>query len=235
MKINVVSFAEGRFIESQKILEEKSYLFGASKVYSYGIQDLKNNFIKKNKKAFDSRRGFGYWIWKPYVILKAFNEISDGEILLYIDSGAYPINNLTFLPIEENVVCFEMYHLKSKDWTKYDCYYKMNCLEEKYFFSNRKLAGFQIYKKNNFSKQFIEEYLYYCEIDNNICITDEENLYGNNLEGFREHRHDQSVYSNLCVKYNLKPHRDPSQWGNNDTQYYSDKYPQIFNLHRGNI
>ena len=40
-----------------------------------------NNFILSNPK------GFGYWIWKPYIIKKYFDKINDNDILLYLDSG----------------------------------------------------------------------------------------------------------------------------------------------------
>ena len=32
-------------------------------------------------------RGYGYWLWKPYIIKKTLNSMEDGDILLYADSG----------------------------------------------------------------------------------------------------------------------------------------------------
>ena len=39
------------------------------------------NFILSNP------RGYGYWIWKPYLIQQKLLEIPDGDILLYSDAG----------------------------------------------------------------------------------------------------------------------------------------------------
>lgn len=233
--INVVSFATKRFEKSQKILEEKCYEFGASKVFSYKTKDIEPAFVRKNKKAFSCARGAGLWIWKPYVINKALKETQQDEILFYIDSGAYPIADLDNLIFEENISCFEMYDQYHKDWTKYDCFHVMNCTEDKFKIPKQCLGGFQIYKNNDQSNAFVEEYLHFCEKEENICITDEKSKYGKEVVEFKENRHDQSVFTNLCIKYDIPRHRDPSQWGNNFVDKYEDTYPQIFNLHRGKV
>ena len=40
-------------------------------------------FISKNP------RGYGKWIWKPYLILSKLNEIPSGDGVIYLDSGCY--------------------------------------------------------------------------------------------------------------------------------------------------
>lgn len=233
MNINIVSYATGRFVQSQQILEKQSYIFGANKVFSYSAKDIDKEFIKKNYKILSENRGGGYWCWKPYVINKAVEKIEDGEILIYVDSGAYPVNQLSLLPADNSINCFELFGNFNKHWTKYDCFHLMDCLEDKYINSYQILATFQVYKIDSVSRTFIKEYLQFCS--EYQIISDSENKYGNNFEGFKDHRHDQSIFCNLCLKYNIKPHRDPSQWGNMFINYYSDSYPQIFNHHRGNI
>lgn len=39
------------------------------------------NFIVKNP------RGFGYWLWKPYLILRELNKMFEGDVLVYFDCG----------------------------------------------------------------------------------------------------------------------------------------------------
>jgi len=41
------------------------------------------DFISKNPK------GFGKWIWKPYLILSKLKEVEDNEGVLYLDAGCY--------------------------------------------------------------------------------------------------------------------------------------------------
>ena len=45
---------------------------------------LKNDSFKK---VFESERGGGYWIWKPYIIHKYLSKLNDGDILFYCDAG----------------------------------------------------------------------------------------------------------------------------------------------------
>ena len=39
------------------------------------------NFIENNK------RGYGYWLWKSYIVKKQLELMKEGDILLYADSG----------------------------------------------------------------------------------------------------------------------------------------------------
>ena len=229
-KINVISFATDDYRRSQQFLENYSYQNGANKVYSYSINDIDSTFIKKNYSILSKKRGAGYWLWKPYLIKKTFDLLNNGDYLFYIDSGAYPISSLDVLAMNQDITCFELHGLYNKYWTKYDCFHLMNCTESRYFDSYQMNAAFQVYRKNTNSCNFIQEYLELCQ-DEKI-LTDCENLFGQNINGFKEHRHDQSVFTNLCIKYNIKPHRDPSQYGNPFVGEYSDTYAQVFNHHR---
>ena len=41
-------------------------------------------------------RGYGYWLWKSYIIKKTIEKMSDDDILLYLDCG-YEIDITPFL------------------------------------------------------------------------------------------------------------------------------------------
>ena len=47
-------------------------------------ETLENDYFKK---VFESVKGGGYWIWKPYIIHKHLSKLNDGDILIYADSG----------------------------------------------------------------------------------------------------------------------------------------------------
>lgn len=51
-------------------------------------------------------RGWGYWIWKPFLILKYMNRLKDGDIIFYLDAGCeiLPENSAKFEPLFEHVV-----------------------------------------------------------------------------------------------------------------------------------
>ena len=49
--------------------------------------------------------------------------------------------------------------------------------------------------------KILEEWLLYCKNEN--ILTDIDNKHGDNFDCFRDHRHDQSILTNIKVKYNL--------------------------------
>lgn len=43
-------------------------------------------------------RGFGYWIWKPQILLQCLQQMEYGDILLYTDAGCH-INEVCLILI----------------------------------------------------------------------------------------------------------------------------------------
>src|SRR5262249_19707970 len=44
--------------------------------------------IAEHQEFFDrSRKGFGYWIWKSHIVRRQMEDMAEGDILLYCDSG----------------------------------------------------------------------------------------------------------------------------------------------------
>jgi hypothetical protein len=234
--MNVVcSFATNNFLKSQQLLETKCYDFGADKVISYNENDLDEEFIKTNYSILKQRRGAGFWLWKPYIIYKTLLNLNKDDNLLYCDSGLYPVNNLNFLfdlTNNSDIVLFQVHEKINKNWTKKECFEQMSCNEEKFLESEQICGTYQVYKKTENSLNFVKDWLHFCK--NEDIITDNKINKQNELSCFIDHRHDQSILTNLGIKNNIEIYRDPSQWGNQYNKNNS-KYPQIFNLHRGNI
>ncbi|MDA4843964.1 hypothetical protein [Hoeflea poritis] len=52
--------------------------------------DLSANFRREFKdKLVTGTRGYGYWSWKPQIILQTFDEMDEGDALLYLDAGCH--------------------------------------------------------------------------------------------------------------------------------------------------
>jgi hypothetical protein len=231
----VCSFATGRFLKSQKLLASKSYEFGADNVFSYNQSDVDSDFIKKNYTILSQPKGAGLWLWKPYIILKTLEKLQENDNLLYCDSGLYPINNLNYLfdlTKNNDIILFQVHNHLNKNWTKKLCFSLMSCDEEKYFESEQICGTYQVYKKSEKSLNFVKTWLNFCENEN--IIADNKVIKQNEINSYVEHRWDQSILTNLGIQNNIEIYRDPSQWGNEHHRLNS-KYPQIFNLHRGNI
>jgi hypothetical protein len=87
------------------------------------------------------------------------------------------------------------------EWTKRDCFHYMDCDTEEYWNATQVEAGLSAWFKNKSSINFCKEWLHFCKMPS--LITDTPNTCGkDNLPGFKDHRHDQSILTNLVLKTN---------------------------------
>ena len=91
-----------------------------------------------------------------------------------------------------------------KIWSKRDAFILMNCDNEKFANTPKFLASYMLFKKTPHTVALIDEYLMYAQ-DPRI-ITDIPNRMGkDNYPGFRDNRHDQTIWSLLCKKKGITP------------------------------
>ena len=173
--------------------------------FIYTPNDLDNEFKEKNKDILSRKRGGGYWLWKPYIILKAFKEkLNEGDYLIYTDAGVLYIDSsykiINFLK-EKNVdMWMNKLSYKEKKYTKRDAFILMGADSPFYTNTNQYMATIQVYKKNKFTEKFLTQLLFYSQ-DKRI-ITDDPNTQGLvNYPEFIDNRHDQTVLSLLIKKY----------------------------------
>jgi hypothetical protein len=231
-KVVLINYADDLFIKSQKKNSKtgkKNGLF--DEIISYHPKDIDNDFRKKNRDILTQKRGGGFWLWKPYFIKKTLETLKNGDFLFYCDSGSYFINSISEIILlsidkKQDVIPFELIHFE-KEWTKRDAFVLMDCDTEKYFETKQRLASFVLIRKSETSMNFVNQWLDYAQ-DERI-LTDRENQCGfeNYLE-FKQHRHDQSIFSLLTKKFEFKAYRDPSEYGNSLEESYPDsKYKQF--------
>jgi hypothetical protein len=206
MKSCFVTYADEKYAIYQKALKDKaSTIF--DKVFSFNRDWLvKTDFYKENSKILDQSRGGGYWIWKPYVILESFKELDYGDIIFYTDAGDTFKTEITlflkkYFTLTSNDSILTAFSNIQKDFTKRDCFILMKCDESKYHNANQLEAGNLAFKKTDRIISVLEEWLKFCK--NEHIVTDIPCIHGKNFPTFRDHRHDQSILTNLAIKHNL--------------------------------
>lgn len=215
MKKCLVSYATPEFEKKQNELVLSARKFGINETFSYTTEWLKTtDFYLNNKEILDQPRGAGYWVWKPYIILEAMKQLDFGDLLIYCDSGAEIVSDITPLidlcTQQEGILLFNAIN-KNKLYTKKDCFVFMGCDSYKYWNHPQFMAGYQVYIKNERSIGFLNEYLKYIQISHLVDDTPSEKP---NDKKFVEHRHDQSILTNLAITHQIKGYRNPSQGGN---------------------
>ena len=175
--------------------------------YSYGPKDIDHDFMEKNKEILSKRRGNGYWLWKPYFILKTLKEkLNDGDYLFYTDAGILYMNStykvIDFLKEQNAEMWINRLTLKEKIWSKRDAFILLGVDMPFYRETNQYMGGIQIYRKSKYTEKFLEELLYYSQ--DKRLITDMKNTQKlPNYQGFRDNRHDQTILSLLIKKYGI--------------------------------
>jgi len=230
MKKVFINYADKVFEKQQKFALKAARFRGKfDAIYGFTRQDIDEIFYIQHKYILNQKRGGGYWLWKPYFINKSLSTLNNGDYLFYSDAGAFFLKKVDILidelnKYDQDIMGFEL-PLIEEQWTKKELFIRMNCEESFYFESNQILASFMLIKKTNFSEKFFNEFLKIsCD---EINITDKflENVKQN--DDFICHRWDQSIFSLLYKKYNLKPFKDPSQFGELPTDYISSSHKKI--------
>jgi hypothetical protein len=217
-KVYLVSFATEDFEKYQLDLINSAKKYGYNDGFHYTTVDLKRTeFYNAYIDIFKEPRGFGYWLWKPFFILETLNKIRENDILFYVDSGSLFINNPdTLIDIAKNdkhgIVSFDCWPLQNYQWTKRDAFINMDLDTEKYWYEKHVIATVILFRKNNFTINFVKEWLEACT--NKHTLTETQNIQGKDIEGYIKHMGDQPVFSLLIAKYQIETYRNPSKWGN---------------------
>lgn len=229
MKKYFINYASGGFINSQKEATTRARNFGFDAI-PLSPSDIDGDFLEQNKFILEQGRGAGYWLWKPYFINKFLQQISEGDYLVYMDSGAFfikdPSEYIEMTNTEKGHISFSMIQRTSK-WTKGDCFYEINKNKDYEFSEKNQLqATYLIFMNNKFTRYFVSKWLGYCCKDN--LITDSPNIHLSNMQDFIDHRHDQSIYSLLCYNegINVVPQIDHSrkEHGLNDDKIFVNRH-----------
>jgi hypothetical protein len=177
-----------------------------SQIFSYTDGDIPPDFIADNQFIFDhAETGWGYCIWKPYILLESMKRIPDGDIIVYMDIADEVYNNEWFRWMEIKTLDWGKFlvwnYYKHQYWTKRDCFHYMDCDTPSYWNHPQLEAGTLAFVKNEQNIELLNVWLRWCKVKE--VMTKIPNVSGlENLEGFVDHRTDQSILTNLCINDN---------------------------------
>jgi hypothetical protein len=192
--------------------------FPKIKTIGFSEQDLKADpeFWLPHGHFMDTHpRGYGHWLWKPWIIYKTMQHLSNDDILIYADAGC-TINPFGARKLEEYIksVANNEFGLlaftltnddmhKEYKWTKNATMQALNPPDEDRS-SKQLMATTMIWKKTEHTSKFVKEWYATCSKHHLIDDTRDENEHPD----FQDHRHDQSVFSLLVKKYSrLEEHK----------------------------
>jgi hypothetical protein len=212
----LVTFATPGFKESLDRLVGSAHCSGQFEdIYIWNETLLRSDPLFRGEALIAYDRGIGFWSWKPHIILAALNDARDGDVVVYSDAGRYRGGYTVYRSVapliafaELNAGCLPGVLIPNygpnSHWTRRDCFVLMKCDSVHYWSHPQVQATFSVWIKNEQSLQFLREWRAYC-MDIRI-IGDGPNTCGlPNLPGFVDHRHDQSVLTNLVLMRRITP------------------------------
>jgi hypothetical protein len=229
-KIHLVSFGNSTFYGALRRIARQANQFNLfDKLFICNDNHLKHDryFWGKHGSFIEKHpRSYGHCIWKPYLMLKIFQWMQFGDILLYADSGCeLNVNGkqrlLEYIDIvnsnNESILCFQLEHLE-KCWSKMDLIDKLNAHD--LINTRQMVGGISFFKKTEKTIRFLTEWY---ELACNHHLIDDSPSILKNDPTFREHRHDQSIFSLLCKKHGANVLDDETYYADWPKNKYIDK------------
>lgn len=203
-----VTFADTRMHRTmQRILQEAKALNIFDGVLGMDETKMSKSWKERNAKfIMENPRGFGLWIWKPEVILQALKKIPDNAILVYADAGC-TLN-------KEGIPRLKEYVQMVKDCSGHRLAFQLTGFREEQFTTEYVLRALDFTSKEQRDSyqlvggisliQKTPENLGFVTLWNQIVQTQHMLTGGLHIPcspSYRDHRHDQSIWSILNKKF----------------------------------
>ncbi len=213
---------------------------GADEVWVYDDNWLINHrpeFYELNRWLWEHhhKRGFGWYAWKPFILIDALDKLAEGDVVLYFDADTFPVDDFSMLyetcARDGGIMLFKAggnvsQRFTQGQWCKRDCFIVMNQDEERYHQAEAGVARFMLFQKGPWrARQFLMEWLTYCV--NPLATTFDPSVLAKEVPGFVEHRTEQAIMTNLAHKYGLRLYREACELGNSFPEDQG-MYPQLF-------
>ena len=199
----LVNYATPSLRPLQRVATRTALAFGGfERVVERSPADLDAGFRRRNAALLAERRGGGYWVWKPYIVREALAAARPGDFLMYCDVDQVFLRSVAPLEAEmrrtgESIAAYRLEHQLERMWTKRDCFVAMGCDEARYADTRQLLAGFSAWRRTGFALDFLDAWLHWAQQAHMVTDAPSRGPLPD-YPGFREHRHDQSVFSLLC-------------------------------------
>jgi hypothetical protein len=252
MKKVLITFSGARFHDTTAKIFYGGMRSGATNVLVYDDYWLRTrhpeHLLDTAHFVYPGNRGVNWFCWKPFVILDALNWAGPDDAVFYVDGDTYPVADLSVLfdiTARDGLMLFMANGWpEQKVWCKRSCFVTMDQDAPKYHLAHCGCARFMGFTQRH--RAFLEEWLSYCLLRD--CNTFDLNpAYAPELPGFREHRCEQAIMTNLAHKYGHRLYHECDDsgeiiWPDNggleaakaDVARDRDLYPQLFKQEWGN-
>lgn len=194
-----------RFCDEVDLAQFKNCMWGGG-LSTDSFSGGRNDPFFMGAKLVKPTRGFGYWCWKPQVLLQSLRQINENDILIYADlgcefdaQGRQTLMELLQKLESSDMIGFSLGTLE-RQYTKGDVFAYFGVENNPKFTESNQICGGIIFmKKSAKTLQVVNKWLDIFK--NHYNLVDDSPSTSQNLQGFIQNRHDQSIWSILNKKY----------------------------------
>lgn len=202
-----LTFADQKKYKYDRVVKEAKESNYFTHVVAKSLSDMSSSFVALNKKWIErNKRGYGYWVWKGQCIADQLEQMNEGDVLLWSDSGNTVAKGRHHKVREyidratkskTGIVGFRVKY-KNYEWNKHDLidYLIPKDKHEDYYETEQICSGMLLIRKCDESMAIIREWV---ALSFHRHLIDDSPSVSPNHPRYREHRHDQSILS--CLIY----------------------------------
>jgi len=188
-RITHITYTNHRMSMSGQKCQASAKALGYDSIY-YKPEDIDKSFRDTNSHILKQSKGAGYWLWKPYIIWHTL--FHHRGTVIYQDAGTILTKRLN----TKDTLLFTHRECVHGEWCKMDVITEMGC--EEFIYKKQLNASIMVFKEKDL--WFVDKWLYYCQKDGYIDDTPSKIP---NIKGFKEHRYDQAILTNLAYKHDM--------------------------------
>ncbi|SLN52909.1 hypothetical protein ROG8370_02391 [Roseovarius gaetbuli] len=205
--VKLCSFADGAF-EKRKVNFKDNVIASGffDDIHIADCNSLPVDFLRFHEAFMRATvRGFGYWIWKPALILAHLVDLGPEDVLVYADAG------FTFNPqgrrrfdeyleltrdAPDRMLSFQNVFVESH-YSKMDLSYRLGlCDDDSHLKTSQLGSGLIFLQKTNSNIELLRSWASIA-VEDAYHFSDDSVSHLSNHPDFIEHRHDQSIASLL--------------------------------------
>jgi hypothetical protein len=232
-KVHLITFGGGNFAYRRSarrvaLQAEASGIFESiTKVTDKSFRRYCSSAWDKHQEfMLNSKKGFGYWLWKPTIIAKRLGEIPPNDVLLYLDAGCElnlvdkePRARISWyfnLARQHGSLAMQLTDLPEKGIFPTESRYSKASLIQWINPSNETLSENQLmatamwFAHTDVNKEFLIRWEEVAVSQNYSLLTDD--LLQDENDDFIGHRHDQSIFSLLYKESRMFFIPDETNW-----------------------
>lgn len=157
--------------------------------------------------------GYGWYAWKPHIILEAMQAAKEGDLVVYQDVGrkkplliSGSLSEWHFRLLEQQIPCIAGVRIPewgpNRLWTKPSVFHELGLTDSRYVESPQVQASWSAWIHCPQTMRFVSEWSEWCS-RRELVGDDEQRDPPSVSDGFIEHRWDQSLLTLLCLRDNM--------------------------------